>query len=130
MRVLARRAFFVLNLLTLGCQQRSELPGNYRVLRHSLHEVFVAQEIWSEAEPRIPPKVVSLWSDSRYIVAKRQVLVRRSPQNPSDSYLVPGAIPLEIWIIDSVTRRCNEPITEEQLSLWAANTGLPSPLPF
>jgi hypothetical protein len=74
------------------------LAGKYQLWRTSAHQVMIAPTYTSET-PIIPAKVIEVAWDSRFILAKRQELKRRS-QSPNDTYMEPLDGQFDYWIID------------------------------
>ena len=51
--------------------------------------------------PIIPSKVVDVGHDDRFIIAKQNVLRRRSPNDPKDTYMEPDRNKFQYWILDT-----------------------------
>jgi hypothetical protein len=67
---------------------------------HMAHQIVVAPPSWSPDTPIIPTKFLELDHDNRYIIAKQQLLERRSPGDPNDTNEQPKPDAIQYWILD------------------------------
>ncbi|WP_165440828.1 DUF3997 domain-containing protein [Rubripirellula amarantea] len=131
----------VLLLLTtvmLGCQPvafgpglqdfSAPLPHGYFIHRTSAHQIIVAPQQWSPDTPIIPTKVVELDHDDQFIIAKQQLLERRSPNNPNDTYEQPKPDAFQYWILDMQTPKVYGPFTEEEFDIERSGLAVPTEL--
>ena len=123
------RLFVLLALICSGCADPVTLPGDYSLHRNSAHDVYISRSSWRDESERIPPKVVGVWYDERYIIAEREPFVRRSPDNPQDHYLIPSGV-TEFWILDVTIGKSFGPLTADELNEIAKKLGLPHPVRF
>ena len=93
----------------------AKLVGDYSLNRFSAHEITVTPEVWEDATPRIPAKVVECATDRQFILAKRQRLKRRN-QNPQDTYEEPAPGIFDYWILDTADQRIFGPLDELQFA--------------
>jgi len=94
-------------LMFTGCAPldfATELCGGYILGRTSSHDILIMPKSgWDDTTPIIPPKVVELGNDQRFIVAKQHPLKRRSPDNLQDTYMEPDRGLVNYWILDTAT---------------------------
>jgi hypothetical protein len=98
------------------------LPGGFSVRSTSSHQVEIASQF---ALPGVPPKVVEIGWDNRFIVAKRQLLRDRG-DFPGDNYQVPAPDKYEFWIIDVTSTNRFGPLDEKALAERMEILGVPN----
>ena len=108
----------------MGCQPIAFGPGlqdfsaplghGYFIHRTSSHQIIIAPQSWSPDTPVIPTKVIELANDDRFVIAKQQLLERRSPKNPNDTYEQPKPNGFQYWILDLQTPIVYGPLTDEK----------------
>jgi hypothetical protein len=81
-------------LFITGCAGLSDysydVAGNYELVRSSGHQIAVIQKNESNVPGNmIPPKVVKIAWNERYVIAEQQGLKRRNPNDPNDMYEEP-----------------------------------------
>jgi len=104
----------IIAILSAGCEPLVDFPGpgtadfnvelvgGYELWRTSSHQVTITPKgIVTESSPMVPPKVLECGFDDRFIVAKREGLKRRSPDNSQDTYMEPDRSVVDYWIIDT-----------------------------
>ena len=106
----------------------AELCGGYYVYASSAHQIHVSPSSWNSETQRIPEKVVDLGHDDRFIIAKQNHLKRRSPNNPSDTYMEPDPGVYSYWILDTSIPKAYGPLTEEEFKKTRKDLGVPSKL--
>ena len=80
----------------------AELIGDYELWRSSsLHVTITPKGIVSQSSPMVPPKVLECGFDDRFILAKRQGVKRRNPDDPQDTFEIPDESVVDYWIIDT-----------------------------
>ena len=131
-------ALILLIAVILGCQPvafgpglqdfSATLPHGYFIHRTSAHQIMVAPQSWSPDTPIIPTKVIELDHDNRYIIAKQQLLERRSPSNPNDTYEQPKPGAFQYWILDMQTPEVYGPLTVEEFDRERTRLAVPSEL--
>ena len=86
-----------------GIQDYStELTGNYFIFRTSAHNIIVApNDGWNDKIAIIPSKVLKVNVYDNFIVAERQGLKRRSPNDSLDSYEIPDEKVIDYWILNT-----------------------------
>ena len=79
-----------------------DLTGGYTLHRNSAHEVFIApNDGWNDEIAIIPSKVVRLNIYKEFIIAERQELKRRNPNDSLDSYEIPDENVKDYWILNT-----------------------------
>ncbi len=94
----------------------AHIAGDYSILRSSAHQIQIASNSRIDSTPIIPTKVIECDTDGRFVIAKRQGLKRRSPNNPDDTYEEPDPQVFDYWILDTRTPRVYGPLTFEQFT--------------
>ena len=92
----------------------ADLAGDYKLHRSSAHQVMISPDGWSSDTPIIPTKVLECAVDRHLILAKRQGLKRRSPNNPNDTYEEPDPTVIDYWILDTSTPQVFGPMSEDE----------------
>lgn len=105
-----------------------KIAGDYCIYRTSAHQIMIAPESGSDETLMIPTKVVECDFDSRFIIARRQELQRRSPNDPNDTYMEPVPGKYDYWILDAKTPKVYGPFTLEQFTLRRQSLGVPEKL--
>ncbi|WP_459213187.1 DUF3997 domain-containing protein [Aquimarina rhabdastrellae] len=81
-----------------------ELPNGYMIFRSSSHQIqIVPEDGWGNETPIIPTKVLKLNIHDEFVIAYRQGLMERSPNDPNDSYMLPDPNKFDYWILDTKT---------------------------
>lgn len=91
--------FIVIIILISGCglsDYKVDLPNGYVLYAPSAHNVYIILE----DDKIIPPKVVEMNYDDRYIIAKQFGLKRKYPDNIQNTYQIPDETKIYYWIID------------------------------
>ena len=98
----SRTAFFSFGL-GHGVQDfTKDLTGGYNLYRNSAHEVFVAPDDgWNDEIAIIPSKVLKVNTFKEFIIAERQGLKRRNPNDSLDGYEIPDEKVKDYWILNS-----------------------------
>ncbi|HVM62110.1 MAG TPA: DUF3997 domain-containing protein [Verrucomicrobiae bacterium] len=86
------------------------LVGGYRVLRTNADDVEVVS-MDKKFHSCIPPKVVGIAWDNKFIVARQQQLKARG-NFPGDTLPVPVPGQFSYWIVDTTATNCLGPMTE------------------
>lgn len=102
------------------------LCGKYHLIRSSAHTIKVSPMSYGSSTPIIPVKVVELGHDSRFVIAKQNVLRRRSPDNPQDTYMEPDPGNFQYWILDTKTPEVYGPLTKEAFDKKRKELGAPN----
>jgi len=86
-----------------GVQDFSKnLTGGYKLYRNSAHEIFAAPaDGWNSEIAIIPSKVIKVNVYDEFIVAERQGLKRRSPNDSLDAYEVPDENVKDFWVLNT-----------------------------
>jgi len=79
----------------------SPLVGGYSLYRTSAHSVWITPGGYTDETPIIKEKVVECAVFGQFILAKRQGLKRRSPNDPKDTYEEPDPNVFDYWILDT-----------------------------
>lgn len=103
----------------------TNLAGDYFLQRSSAHEVHITPSSgWSPETPIIPTKVIECAVDRHFVLAKRQGLKRRSPNNPADTYEEPDPYVFDYWILDTNAPRVFGPLDIEQFNRMKHEFGI------
>ena len=89
----------------------AKLTGDYFVHRTSAHQIIISPQNYSDETPIIPTKVVECALYRDLIMAKRQGLKRRSPNNPNDTYEEPDETAFDYWILDTAAPKVFGPMS-------------------
>lgn len=78
------------------------LTGRYNLYRNSSHMIFIAPEDgWSDEDAIIPSKVIKVNTYDEFIVAERQGLKMRNPNDSLDGYEIPDPDVMDYWILNT-----------------------------
>lgn len=79
------------------------LPNNYLLDASPAHHIVLyrADGISIDMQNYIPPKVVELGWNSRYIIAKQYGMKKEYPNNPDNDYEIPDESKIYYWILDT-----------------------------
>ncbi|WP_397385040.1 DUF3997 domain-containing protein [Prosthecobacter sp.] len=103
------------------------LVGRYTLNRTSAHQVYIALDGGlGDDVPKIPTKVLECAVHQSLILAKRQGLKRRSPNDPNDTYQETDPMVLDYWILDTSGQgKAFGPLTFEQFEAKRRELGIP-----
>lgn len=101
------------------------LCGGYHLFRLSAHQVAIRRPTSQHDTPAIPAKVTAIAWDSKFILAQRQVMRRRSTR-PDDTYEVPVVDTVDYWIIDTSTDSLYGPMSIEEFTRRRSAVGVPA----
>ncbi len=126
------RAIAIVSLIacTAGCglggsaDFRAKLAGEYSIYRSSSHQISITPEGWSDDTPIIPTKVIECAVDRHFILAKRQGLKRRNPNDPNDTYEEPDPNVFDYWILDTVAPKVYGPLDTAQYKSMRQELGV------
>ena len=80
----------------------TELTGNYSIFRNSAHKITITpNDGWNDKIAIIPSKVLRVNVYRNFIIAERQGLKRRSPNDSLDSYEIPDEKVKDYWILNT-----------------------------
>jgi len=102
------------------------LAGRYTLNRTSAHQVYISLGgALGDEVPKIPSKVVECAVHRDLILAKRQGLKRRSPNDPNDTYEEPDPAVFDYWILDTTgDGKVFGPLTIEQFGAKQRDLGI------
>lgn len=113
------------------------VAGEYQLIRSSGHQISVrplfgettqygggTKTVYTDA---IPPKVVKIAWDDRFVIAEQQGLKRRSPNDPNDTYEEPANV-FFFWILDAKIKRSYGPFDEATFVAKKKELGVPESL--
>lgn len=102
------------------------LVGRYTLNRTSAHQVYISlYGGLGDDVPKIPAKVLECAVHKNLILAKRQGLKRRSPNDPNDTYEEPDLTVFDYWILDTTgVGRVFGPLTSEQFNAKQRELGV------
>ena len=129
-----KRRLLILGLLAFisGCfgdgDFSTKLCGDYYIHCTSAHQIHVSPSSWNSDTPRIPPKVVELGHDDRFIIAKQNHLKRRRPNNPNDTYMEPDPGVYSYWILDVSMPKVFGPFSKDDFDKKRGELGVPNDL--
>lgn len=126
-------------LFTCGCDRVGIGPGlydfhydvakGYILARTSAHKVQIhPNAAFSPTDPQIPPKVIEVGWNERFILAKQYPLKRRSPNNPNDTYELPDKSHTNYWILDANGPAVYGPFDKAEFEKKRLALGVPSEL--
>jgi hypothetical protein len=104
------------------------LPNGYFIYRTSAHQIMIAPQSWNPDTPVIPTKVVELDHDNQFIIAKQQLLERRNPNNPNDTYEQPKPHAFQYWILDSRLPKVYGPFSHDEFTTERSRLAVPAKL--
>ena len=130
------RASLVLTVFFAGCggfgpgssDFSRELSGGYFLYRNSSHTIFVAPQIWNDETPIIPENVIECDFDTRFIIAKQQLLKRRSPNDSRDTYMEPAPGQYCYWILSVQPVKAYGPMTLDEFDSKREELQVPASL--
>ncbi|WP_396149829.1 DUF3997 domain-containing protein [Flavobacterium sp.] len=80
----------------------TDLTGNYAIFRNSAHEIKITpKDGWNDKTAIIPSKVLKVNVYENFIIAERQGLKKRSPNDSLDSYEIPDEKVRDYWILNT-----------------------------
>lgn len=98
----SRTAFFSFGLGPGVQDFTKDLTGAYNLYRNSAHEVFIAPSNgWNDEIAIIPSKVIKVNIYKEFIIAERQGLKRRNPNDSLDGYEIPDEKVKDYWILNT-----------------------------
>lgn len=89
---------------------------------------MIAPQSWSPDTPIIPTKVIEIDHDDRFVIAKQQLLERRSPNNPNDTYEQPKPNAFQYWILDLGQPAVYGPLSVGEFDAERKRLGVPTKL--
>ena len=98
-------------LLSSGCAGLQDydydLANDYMLSCSSAHQITIIPKTgYSQDETTyIPPKVIEIAWNERYVIAKQYGMKRRSPDNPEDTYEEPDKTKIYYWILDTLDKK-------------------------
>lgn len=103
--------------------------GGYSIWRTSAHEISVVpKDGWNASTPIIPTKVIECDFDNRFVIAKRQGLKRRSPNDPNDTYEEPDSSVFDFWILDTSLPKVFGPLSGSEFNRLRLEMKVPTTL--
>lgn len=102
----------------------AKLAGGYFIHRTSGHQIMISPQGWSDETPVIPTKVVECAVERHLILAKRQGLKRRSPNNPNDTYEEPDPTVFDYWILDTAAPKVFGPMSLDEFNAKRRELGV------
>ncbi|OGV64698.1 MAG: hypothetical protein A2283_15870 [Lentisphaerae bacterium RIFOXYA12_FULL_48_11] len=102
---------------------RTVLAGTYAINRTSPQDITI-----SGGRSRIADIVVECNTDGRFIIAKRQGLRRRSPNDPKDTFEEPDPNLFDYWILDTVSEILVGPLSLDEFKTKRTELGIQTSL--
>ena len=104
-----------------------KLTGNYKLYRMSSNAIFIApKDGWGDGIAIIPEKVIKINEYENYIIAERQELKRRSPNDTTDTYLIPDESRSNYWILDTENNYTFKNLNIHQLKIKLDSLEIPA----
>ncbi|SFJ57120.1 DUF3997 domain-containing protein [Planctomicrobium piriforme] len=94
------------------------LPKNYFIYCMSADRIFIAPKSWGESTPIIPPKVVEVGFDDRFLIAKQLELTQSDYKTP------PTVVAQQYWILDFGRPEVVGPLTAESFTAERQRLGV------
>jgi hypothetical protein len=105
------------------------LEGGYKLYRMSENNVIIAPEVgWNKDAAFIPEKVIRLNESNEFVIAERQGLKRRSPNDSTDAYQILDPTVIDYWILDTHKKLVFKTLTKQQLITKLDSLKLPKDL--
>ncbi len=86
---------------------------------------MISPDVWSDGTPLIPTKVIECAVDRHLILAKRQGMKRRSPNNPNDPMEEPDPKVFDYWILDTSVPKVFGPMNLDQFKIKRLEFSVP-----
>ena len=102
----------------------AHLAGEYSIYRNNGLDVVISPQGYCSGTPVIPSLVVECATDGRFILAKRNGMKRRSPNNPNDTFEDRDPEVVDFWILDSRQPHVDGPLTEAEFSKLRRSLGI------
>ena len=138
MSLVKHSLLFLAAAVAVGCQPiafgpglqdfSAPLPRGYFIHRTSAHQIMIAPKSWSADTHIIPTKVIELDHDDRFVIAKQQLLERRSPNDPNDTYEQPKPNAFQYWILDLQMPKVYGPLTVDEFRSERSRLAVPTQL--
>jgi len=103
----------------------AKLCGDYLLFRTSAYHIIISPQNCDSTTPIIPTQVVEVGHDERFIIAKRNELERRSPNDPNDTYMQPTCDVFDYWILDTHIPKVYGSLTQEEFVQKRQELGVP-----
>ena len=94
----------------------AHLAGDYFIHRTSSIQVFIAPEGYNDGAPIIESLVVECGTDGRFIIAKRNGMKLRNPNDPNDTFEVQDPDVVDYWILDVKQPHVHGPLKEVEFA--------------
>lgn len=102
----------------------AHLAGDYSIHRNNALDIAISPNSYDTSTPVIPSLVVECATDGRFIIAKRNGLKRRSPNDPKDTFEDRDPDVVDYWILDSKQPHVDGPLTEEDFIRLRRSLGI------
>lgn len=102
----------------------AHLAGDYFLIRTSGLHVQISPQSHGDDTPVIPSLVVECATDGRFIIAKRNGLKRRSPNDPKDTFEDRDPEVVDFWILDTNQPHVDGPLTEAEFISLRRSLGI------
>lgn len=102
----------------------AHLAGDYFISRTSGLNVRISPESYVEGTPVIPSLVVECATDGRFILAKRNGMKRRSPNDLNDTSEDKDSEVVDFWILDSKKPNVDGPLTKAEFLILRRSLGI------
>ncbi len=102
----------------------AHLAGDYSIYRTSGLNVVISPQGYGPGTPVIPNLVVDCATDGRFIIAKRNGVKRRSPNEPKDTFEDRDLEVVDFWILDTQQPHVDGPLTEAEFTKLRRSLGI------
>jgi hypothetical protein len=102
----------------------AHLAGDYSIYRTSGLNVVISPQGYGPGTPVIPNLVVECATDGRFIIAKRNGMKRRSPNDPKDTFEDRDPEVVDFWILDTQQPHVDGPLTEAEFMKLRRSLGI------
>lgn len=102
----------------------AHLAGDYSIYRTNGLNVVISPQGYGPGTPVIPSLIVECATDGRFIIAKRNGMKRRSPNDPKDAFEDRDPEVVDFWILDTQQPRVNGPLSEAEFARLRRSLGI------
>ena len=102
----------------------AHIAGDYSIYRTNGLNVVISPQGYGPGTPVIPNLVVECATDGRFIIAKRNGMKRRSPNDPKDTSEDRDPEVVDFWILDTQQSHVDGPLDEAEFTKLRRSLGI------